>query len=125
MCNLVLGQVVQEATEEKNQSQQASIAEQPRGRSGCATEVCKRPFLDGLWMYGVTLSSGRMHYGYRNKYALGLWPPLSKTDARPVAFPGLVAVLGAFQSVMLLAHYQCYMGKGYDFHHRFTVRTTS
>ena len=45
VCNLVLGQVVQKATSrrEKNQSQRASTAEQPRARSGCATEVCKIP----------------------------------------------------------------------------------
>ena len=26
----------------------------PRARSGCATEVCKNPSLDGLWIYSVT-----------------------------------------------------------------------
>ena len=60
VCNLVLGQVVQEATEEKNHSQQASIAEQPRGRSGCATEACKILLLllggdDGICMKGITI----------------------------------------------------------------------
>ena len=40
-----------------------------------AAEACKNPCLDGLWIYGVTLSLGRIRYGYRNKYALG--QPLS------------------------------------------------
>ena len=72
-----------------------------------------------------------VRYGYSNKYALGLWQPLSKTDvssSRPLASPGPVAIQywERFSYVMLLlAHYQCYMGKGYDFHHRFTVHTTS
>lgn len=71
----------------------------------------------------------RVHYGYRNKYALGLWPPLSKTDVSSSSAPCPVAISPFSYNLMLLAHHHCYMGKEYDFHHRFiiviTVHTTT
>ena len=55
-------------------------------------EACKTPSLDGLWIYGVTLSKGRICYSYRKKYAFWLWPPLATSNTmfrllRPLAFP--------------------------------------
>ena len=48
---------------------QAVLSEQPRARSCRATEGCKNPSLDSLWMYGVTVSLGRICHDYRNKSA--------------------------------------------------------
>ena len=50
-------------------------------------ETCKNPSLDGLWIYGVTVSWWRIYHDYRNKYALGLWPPLSKNDVSSSSAP--------------------------------------
>ena len=66
-----------------------AVAVSPAAR--CATEACKTPSLDGLWIYGVTLSLGRICYSYRKKYAFWPWPTLATTNTmfrllRPLAF---------------------------------------
>ena len=48
-------------------------------------EACKNPSLDGLWIYGMTLSSGRICYDYRNKYAFGLAKTMLRL-LRPLGF---------------------------------------
>ena len=34
-------------------AEQARLLELPRARSCCSTEACKKPSLDGLWIYGL------------------------------------------------------------------------